>query len=542
MLTRLRIRNFKRFEDVTIELGNPVVFIGPNNSGKSTALQALTLWKRGMQEWNERFFEDRSSVTLNRLDLVAVPLPVTDLLWHNRSATGTDKTDIVIAVDGILNDVQWSYSLTFRYVNDESIECQPTEQNASIPNGAATSVDYLPPMSGLSDREFLKQPAEVTFLIGQGRTSDVLRNLCIALARESGAKWESVCHRISILFGVELEAPRFAAARAEITLLYRERSGVILDIASAGRGLQQTLMLLAYMNLNPGAVLLLDEPDAHLEILRQRQIYRTLTEVAEQNGSQIIAASHSEVILNEAAGRDTVVAFVGTPHRIDNRATQVLKSLRDIGFEEYYQAEQKGWILYLEGSTDLAILAAFADKLRHTAAEVLSLPFVHYIQNHPRTARDHFHGLREAKPDLVGFLLCDRLDRPLVSTPEFDEAMWSRREIENYLCQPETLTAWAAATDGAPAAAVMMECVRDLVPPIALSDPDDSWWRDTKASDVFLDRLFERYYALRRLPNLMRKSNYHVLAQFVPRQFIAHEVTEKLDRVAAVALRAKPAA
>src|SRR5277367_3284546 len=98
MLTKLKIRNFKRFEDVTIELGNPVVFIGPNNSGKTTALQALTLWKRGMQEWNERFSEDRSSVTLNRLDLVAVPLPVADLLWHNRSATGTDKTDIVIAV------------------------------------------------------------------------------------------------------------------------------------------------------------------------------------------------------------------------------------------------------------------------------------------------------------------------------------------------------------------------------------------------------------------------------------------------------------
>jgi hypothetical protein len=40
----------------------------------------------------------------------------------------------------------------------------------------------------------------------------------------------------------------------------------------------------------------------------------------------------------------------------------------------------------------------------------------------------------------------------------------------------------------------------------------------------------------------MRKSNYHVLAQFVPRQFIADEVVEKLDRIVAVALRAKPAA
>ena len=106
------------------------------------------------------------------------------------------------------------------------------------------------------------------------------------------------------------------------------------------------------MYANPGSVLLLDEPDAHLEILRQRQIYRLLTDVARASASQIIAASHSEVLLNEAADRDLVVAFVGPPHRIDDRGSQVLKALREIGFEQYYQAEQTGWVLYLEGSTD----------------------------------------------------------------------------------------------------------------------------------------------------------------------------------------------
>ena len=35
MLTKLIIRNFKRFDDVEIPLANPVVFIGPNNSGKT---------------------------------------------------------------------------------------------------------------------------------------------------------------------------------------------------------------------------------------------------------------------------------------------------------------------------------------------------------------------------------------------------------------------------------------------------------------------------------------------------------------------------
>lgn len=49
MLTRIHIGNFKRFEEVEFELGQNVVFIGPNNSGKTSALQALALWQAGMR-------------------------------------------------------------------------------------------------------------------------------------------------------------------------------------------------------------------------------------------------------------------------------------------------------------------------------------------------------------------------------------------------------------------------------------------------------------------------------------------------------------
>lgn len=41
MITRFTIRNFKRLQDATLDLGSAAVFIGPNNSGKTTALQAL---------------------------------------------------------------------------------------------------------------------------------------------------------------------------------------------------------------------------------------------------------------------------------------------------------------------------------------------------------------------------------------------------------------------------------------------------------------------------------------------------------------------
>ncbi|MCY3925258.1 MAG: AAA family ATPase [bacterium] len=54
VLTKLTVRNFKRFSDVDIELSSPVVFVGPNNSGKTSAMQALALWEVGVKRWNEK--------------------------------------------------------------------------------------------------------------------------------------------------------------------------------------------------------------------------------------------------------------------------------------------------------------------------------------------------------------------------------------------------------------------------------------------------------------------------------------------------------
>jgi hypothetical protein len=84
MLTKLTIHNFKRFQHVEIELGQHVVFIGPNNSGKTTALQALALWERWKTKWLDWFMTGgATSATLGRLDLVSLPVPPNELWWHD---------------------------------------------------------------------------------------------------------------------------------------------------------------------------------------------------------------------------------------------------------------------------------------------------------------------------------------------------------------------------------------------------------------------------------------------------------------------------
>ena len=42
------------------------------------------------------------------------------------------------------------------------------------------------------------------------------------------------------------------------------------------------------------------------------------------------------------------------------------------------------------------------------------------------------------------------------------------------------------------------------------------------------------------LPNLMRKTDYHSLAKYMPADNIPQEVVEKLDAILTIAQRAKP--
>ncbi|MBI3752721.1 MAG: AAA family ATPase [Deltaproteobacteria bacterium] len=577
MLTRIKVRNFKKLDDIDIELGKTVVLIGPNNSGKTSALQALALWDIGIRQWNAKREgkaspEKRPGVAINRLEMISIPVPNLNLLWtdlHTRTRDIEQKRTrnirIDVTVEGVTNDKRWSCGIEFDYSGEESCICRPTRKAGfeekpvkeakftEIPDEAnEVKIAFLPPMSGLAAVEPKLEPGRLNVLLGEGQTAQVLRNLCFQIYDKSNSNsdWQELTGQVKKLFGIELLPPQYIKERGEIRMSYKEQSGKQFDLSSSGRGLQQTLLLLAHLYANPNTVLLLDEPDAHLEVLRQRQTYQLITDIAEEKGSQIIAASHSEVVLNEAADRDVVIAFVGKPHRIDDRGSQVLKSLKEIGFDHYYLAEETGWVLYLEGATDLAILKAFAEILEHKEAiDALAKPFVHYVQNQPNDAKKHFWGLKYAKDDLVGIAIFDRLERPVPDDMGAEGLQWKRRELENYLCMEEVLLAYAKhdLTDDLFGSAeagrrlnAMKESITEVASALKTLKKIEPWSPDVKATDEFLDPLFDKYFEKLGLPNLIKKSDYHVLARLVPKDKIDPEITEKLDAIVEIAKEAKP--
>lgn len=613
MLTRLTVRNFKLFEEIDIELDQHMVFVGPNNSGKTTALQALTLWELGKNRWLEkRGGEDvptkRPGVAIGRRDSLALPVPSANLLWRNlrtrsmRRENGKQQTDNVLieimvegnsfvshgyqgtqantgkpenrsgdldksSIDGGYKD--WSSGLEFYYANEESFYCRPlrwnTDDPLQVPEAAkGVKFAYLPPMSGLAANETRLGSGAINVRIGEGRTAEVLRNLCYQLCEphNDGESWLRFCDRIEELFGCQINEPVLSVERDEITMNYKTSEGVTLDISASGRGQQQIMLLLSYMETNPGSVLLMDEPDAHLEILRQRQTYQILRQAVAESDSQLIVASHSEVVLNEAKkGSDVLVAFTGRHPHVVEKTSEVMKSLKDIGFEHYQQAEQRGWVLYLEGSTDLAILQAFSELLDHSANEVLSGPYVHYVSNQPNSALKHFHGVRDAYPDLVGIAIYDRLDFP--EDPYLRQLRWGKYEIENYICDKETLVQFAENE-------ALSNSVERSIGPNDLTDEQQNlfvdsyrnlmqksitetenalkrlrglspWDANTKVSDDFLEPLFKDFYAKIGSLNRMPKKNYYQLVKFLDPSSVEAEVVEKLDAIVETAEAARAA-
>ena len=527
-----------------------MLFIGPNNSGKTSALEALALWEIGLRRWNEKRKgrqapEKRPGVTISRRDLVAVPVPDANLLWKDlhvrdvRLLDGKPETKqirIEVVVDGAGQGGSWRCGLEFDYANEESFYCRPLrlveEKNPEwmdVPEQAGhVRIAFLPPMSGLAASEHRQDRGTINVLIGQGRTAEVLRNLCYMVHQEHPARWEEIAAKVEEHFLAALEPPEYLPERGEIVVRYRER-GVLLDLSCAGRGLQQLLLLLVYMYANPGSILLLDEPDAHLEALRQREVYHLLCQAAEANGNQIIAASHSEVLLTEAAGKHTVVAFVGKPHRIDGRAARIVTALRDIGPADFYQAERAGWILYLEGPGQLAMLKEFARTTGHaTAEQALGIAFVKYQQD----PAPHFLALREAFPKLAGVAVTN-------CEETLPDGLWAAKVgvMERYLCEAATLEAFAAAGARAEAGGPLFEEVevtrrlQAMRAAISESPADEPV--------AYLTGLFDRFYSRLGLANIMETSSFLELAAYVSPERLRPEVTAALDLIARTASEAR---
>lgn len=585
MITKVKIVNFKKLEKISFDCSGSVVIIGPNNSGKSSVLQALTLWDVGLRKWSEskgiekiaKSKKQRTGVAINRKDLLNIPVPSAKLLWNKlRAKTSKNETiKIIIDVEGFDFGKSWKTALEFDFSNSESIFCRPVKSHESgdedtlqIDNLSLNNkIAYLQPMSGLADEEVKYVPGTIDDRIGKGKTADVLRNICYQLLfpdrdlysskfldngheivseqahfylKNGEKRWANVKEHIHKMFGIKLNDPDFKPENGKIELTYLE-NGIQYDLSSGGRGFLQTLLILSYLYTYPNSVLLLDEPDAHLEVIRQRETFFLINEVAAALNSQLIIASHSEVVLNQASTNSNIIALINNEAMaLNDRKSIALfsQSLKSIGWENYFLAKLKKRILYLEGPSDYLMLKAFAKKLQHPVGEILSETNISYLSsNRPNDAFQNYNALKLVVPDLKGIALFDKIDIEVHLESPLQVLIWKRRELENYFATPDVLIRYAKkdAEQGTLFSnqneEYMRESLQKLIPPLMLENLKDEWWFQSKASETILEPVLKYYFDKIGEKRELFGRNYFELISFLKPEEIDMEITEKLDLI-----------
>ena len=514
MINKVVVNNFKKFGHLEFELTDHLVIAGPNNSGKTTLLQAIASWSEFAFQWstnNPDLVREKDgnypSVSLNLLRFHSVPLADFNHLWQSKN--------IQQPASLWLYTEQWKIGFEVLYKEQELADIRPAknvdendlEQYIKEP---LISI-YVPPLSGIDITEAPYESVVIPARLAQARAGSILRNLLLAISQDT-QKWQTLQEVIHSFFGYELLTP--SGGTAEIFAGYRHsEEDTFYNLNSAASGFLQVLLVYAALLHKEASVVLIDEPDAHLHILLQKKMYYNLKEYARQNGSQLIISTHSEQLIN-VAHKDNLRLLAGELRKVNKRKIPDTLYLENM---EIMLANTEPGILYIEGPTDIPILREWARVLKHPLLSFLEKPFERETAQQKGAVEKHFSAMRLIVPDLRGAELQDGDKTDNRKIPEgMIRLRWNRYEIESYLIYPEVISRFVESIGGRQAADKAETYMDKQLHHILQEDkPKNVLAKILKAAGVYV-----------------RDTDYYQIAAQMTKEEISSEVIEKLDAIA----------
>ena len=313
-ITRLTIDNFKCFQHHEQSFDSLITLIeGKNNSGKTTIIQALSLWSFALSRWRTgrgaKIVQKKSrsqqipGQPLVRRDFTPLPVPHFSMLW-NECATHWRKSDrdkngkkkagrlrpVLIRVEGKTDkNLAWGLTVEFRYRGPELIYANPIDYNDLKDDSILPHIIHCPAFSGISVEEPRFEQGYRNLRIGENRLGDILRNLLLDVSRDQHA-WDALSEDIQSLFGILVGAPVYNPNLPSIASRYMENE-VLYDLSMGGSGFHQTLLLLASVYgccVRGNDVILADAAGAWLDPHLRKKVFERLHTLAEKYNMQMI--------------------------------------------------------------------------------------------------------------------------------------------------------------------------------------------------------------------------------------------------------------
>ena len=325
----IQIKNFKAFQDVTINLNSDVnIFTGKNNSGKTTILEAVALWhecfnklvrqaRRATENYKKGDYilgnTQEKYFPFNEINSVRSP-NFEDIFYQQQK---NDKVEIIAKLKHEEVDLEIGFEIGSSGLNYVIVLMNYSTYNFTKFNDSFVQFPspiglyYASPVSTIRQQERFVTNPQILEAIQIRESASILQNRLYSLYRNTKnlSLYQSFLSDLSYIIFDNQQAIEFY-----INSNIQKNTRVIVDFRIHPRDTEKDISLLGSGTLQIIEILLnlysheqntdfnlilLDEPDSHIHYDIQKRLLIILTKFSQQR-NQLLITTHNEALIRSS--------------------------------------------------------------------------------------------------------------------------------------------------------------------------------------------------------------------------------------------------
>jgi len=455
---KIRVQKFKKIDDVEVDLSSINIFIGTNNSGKSSFIQGIQFAVSACQtlellgaSWVKG---KTKTLALDSKDFLYTPTNDISYLYHGKRLSGSRRKEDRNWIEFTLNNGNESKLKISRGKNGGfTTLLQGKHLGDPLASIETPYCVYVPGIAGIPILEKYEVPIAVKKSATRGDSNNYLRNILHTINGDEN-KWTAFLESVNSVYdGVDLSVV-FDEHASEYIYVYVTSNGIKLPLDSVGTGLLQVIQIFAYIEYFSPKIVLLDEPDSHIHPTKQKELARELVKrVTADPELKVVFSTHSRYILESLENDAKVVHFQLGKALDDVKGSNILLDIGAADADYLFAKKNLKYVVVTEDKVDdVAEKKEFIKKflianglsedefVLHSYEGCTKVEFAKILQGFVRkqipTAKVILHIDRDQKVDGDRELEklkedCEKRDILLFVT--------KYQEIESYFCTPQNI-------------------------------------------------------------------------------------------------------
>lgn len=354
---KIRIQKFKKIDDVEIELSSINIFIGTNNSGKSSFIQGIQFATSACQTLEllgANWVKGKSkTLSLDSKDFLYAPTNDISYLYHGKRLAGSRRKDDRNWIEFIFNDGDEAKLKISRGKNGGfTTLLEGNNLGSKLSSIKNPYCVYVPGIAGIPVVEKYEVPIAVKKSATRGDSNNYLRNILYTISSDA-EKWAPFIESINSIYSDVDLFVIFNKDLSEYIDVCVSINGIRLPLDSVGTGMLQVIQIFAYIEYFSPQIVLLDEPDSHIHPTKQKELARELVKRTQENKElKIVFSTHSRYILESLENDAKVVHFQMGRALDDVKGSNILLDIGAADADYLFAKKNLKYVIVTEDKVD----------------------------------------------------------------------------------------------------------------------------------------------------------------------------------------------